>query len=64
VCGCVQSGNELGVEGAKALVPALSDMRMLQSLDLGGKWKLCVCEMRDCWSKYQKMSLRVWECKV
>ena len=36
---CMQSGNELGVDGAKALVPALSEMKMLQSLDLECKWK-------------------------
>ncbi len=32
----IQSGNKLGVDGAKALVPALSEMKMLQSLYLGG----------------------------
>ena len=39
VCGCMQSVNELGDDGSKALVPALSEMKMLQSLDLGSKWK-------------------------
>ncbi len=39
VCVCMQSVNELGVDGAKALVPALSEMKMLQSLNLESKWK-------------------------
>ncbi len=41
----MQSDNLLGVDGAKALVPALSEMKMLQSLNLYSKWKcgVCVC---------------------
>ena len=65
VCGCMQSGNSLGVDGAKALVPALSEMKMLQSLNLECKWKWCVCEVRDCFCKWQGsegMSARVWDC--
>jgi hypothetical protein len=35
----MQSDNKLGDEGAKALVPALSEMKMLQSLNVESKWK-------------------------
>ncbi len=36
------SDNSLGVDGAKALVPALSEMKMLQSLNLDSKWTVYV----------------------
>ena len=53
MCGCIQSDNELGVDGAKALVPALSEMKMLQSLDLGSECKRCVWRMSDCFCQKQ-----------
>jgi hypothetical protein len=33
------SGNKVGADGAKALVPALSEMKQLQSLNLYSKWE-------------------------
>ena len=32
---CLQAGNELGAEGAKAVAPELGKLTQLQTLDLG-----------------------------
>ncbi len=47
----MQSGNELGDDGAKALVPALSEMKMLHSLNLRSNG-IDVCGKEDSWNKF------------
>ncbi len=42
----IQSDNNIGLAGAKALVPALSEMRMLQSLNLSCELKCCVLRLK------------------
>ena len=52
VCMVVRTGNHVGEQGAKALVPALMKMPYMTSLGVGGaSWhvSLCVCKVCVAW---------------